>query len=695
MAGYREMIAAAVRAVDSRLRADQVAAAIERVAAHREQRRILAAAVSTDPAWFAGSVTAPPVVERLVGALQAAGSARFEFPRCGTCGRTARSVGRAADGTRMCKACDHKRRTIDCARCGRHRPAGLRLPGGHAVCASCARSHPDRLEPCVDCGEARIVHRRWPGGGSICPRCYMRRARALDDNLPGVRAVCASCGREGYCVAASTGRPSCPRCYPKRSAPCARCGRTRRVAVVWAAGPHCDRCRHEVLDSRGSCQGCGLTRRIDPRNRDGRQACSACAGLEPFSTCTTCGAEARLWERGSCSGCTLRRRLDRLFAAAAPAVAGRLAPLRAVLGPGGDHRVALDWLCRAGSGRLLAQLFDGTVEVSHQALDQVGTQAAGHLRALLVAAGILVPRDEQLARLERWITTQVGAIPDPGDRHMMATFTTWQVLRRRRQRAARGGGTGETGASRRTVLAAISLLAWLRARQRPLADITQADIDLWLAGPPGRRNARQFLTWAAARRLAPKVTIAARPASLPAATITTEQLAAFVHRMATDTSVPTVERAAGLLIALYGQPATRLVRLTADAVARHDGQVWLRLGRHQADLPPLLAGLIAELAAGRKGRARIGATASPWLFPGGQPGRPLTARWLAARITAHGLPVTSLRSAALLELAAELPASFLADLLGISPGTAVRWSRAAGGDWASYAAIRARSPASR
>jgi hypothetical protein len=44
----------------------------------------------------------------------------------------------------------------------------------------------------------------------------------------------------------------------------------------------------------------------------------------------------------------------------------------------------------------------------------------------------------------------------------------------------------------------------------------------------------------------------------------------------------------------------------------------------------------------------------------------------------------------LIQLAAELRAVLLADLVGVAPGTAVRWIRAAGGDWGNYAAERAR-----
>lgn len=690
LAGHRDVIVAAVVAVDPDVAPDAVGELVERVTPHREQRRLLAAAVSVDVDWCAGSTVAPVAVERLIAGLCELGSTRFRMPCCGECGRVAHCVGRRPDGARLCKACDHRRRTVDCVICGRHRPVGGVLSDGTRVCGPCRRSHPERLEPCSDCGQPGIVHRRRDDGRAICPRCYMRRARALEE-VPGLIATCIDCGRHGFCIGVTTGEPRCPRCHPSRTAPCARCGQTRRVAVVWAAGPHCNRCRQQILDSSGTCEACGQVRRIDPRNTDGRRVCSPCAGLEPLSTCTTCGTEARLWNRGQCDACTLGRRLDALFAGAPADVAVQLAPLRTALSVDGSHRTTLEWLTR--SLGLIAQLFDGTVAVSHGALDAVDSRPGEHLRHLLVTAGILPARNEPLARLERWLAEQLAGIDNAEDRHFIDTFATWQVLRRCRQRAERIGATASTTAARRTIRAAIELLVWLRARQRPLAKVNQADVDLWVAtGPPARRAARQFLAWAHSRRLAPKVSIAAQRVPLPASTLTAEQLQAFVHRLATDASLPTVDRAAGLLVALYGQPATRLARLRVSDVTITGDTVGLRLGRHKVDLPAVLGGLVATLLAERRGPARTGNPAtSEWLFPGGQPGRPLTPSWLAARIAAHGLPVASLRTAALLELAGELPAAFLADLLGISAGTAVRWTQAAGGEWANYAAVRARS----
>ncbi|MFI6063556.1 hypothetical protein [Streptomyces sp. NPDC051286] len=46
----------------------------------------------------------------------------------------------------------------------------------------------------------------------------------------------------------------------------------------------------------------------------------------------------------------------------------------------------------------------------------------------------------------------------------------------------------------------------------------------------------------------------------------------------------------------------------------------------------------------------------------------------------------SARSTALFQLATELPAAVLARTLGIDITVAVKWQRAAAGDWAAYAA---------
>jgi hypothetical protein len=73
------------------------------------------------------------------------------------------------------------------------------------------------------------------------------------------------------------------------------------------------------------------------------------------------------------------------------------------------------------------------------------------------------------------------------------------------------------------------------------------------------------------------------------------------------------------------------------------------------------------------------------------PGQPITPSRLGERLRDIGIRALPGRRAAITDLAAQLPAAVLADLLNITPGTAVRWMHQAGGDWNRYAAEIART----
>jgi uncharacterized protein YidB (DUF937 family) len=76
--------------------------------------------------------------------------------------------------------------------------------------------------------------------------------------------------------------------------------------------------------------------------------------------------------------------------------------------------------------------------------------------------------------------------------------------------------------------------------------------------------------------------------------------------------------------------------------------------------------------AARRGHAAIGDQGtSPWLFPGGQPGRPISAEQLTDRLRQIGIRSGQARSAALFQLATDLPAAVLARMLGIHIAVAV------------------------
>ncbi|HEY8986065.1 MAG TPA: hypothetical protein VIU15_41630 [Streptomyces sp.] len=59
---------------------------------------------------------------------------------------------------------------------------------------------------------------------------------------------------------------------------------------------------------------------------------------------------------------------------------------------------------------------------------------------------------------------------------------------------------------------------------------------------------------------------------------------------------------------------------------------------------------------------------------------------MGERLRKLGIRLAESRSTALFQLATELPAAVLARILGIDITVAVKWQRAAAGDWAAYAA---------
>ncbi|MER5359566.1 hypothetical protein [Streptomyces sp. NPDC002785] len=127
-------------------------------------------------------------------------------------------------------------------------------------------------------------------------------------------------------------------------------------------------------------------------------------------------------------------------------------------------------------------------------------------------------------------------------------------------------------------------------------------------------------------------------------------------------------------------------RATCRATASTPG-VRLHVGRASIQLSEPVAALARTVAANRKGHATIGALApSPWLFPGGQPGRPISTTQLTHRLNQLGIRPNQARSTAIFQLATEIPAAILARTLGIHTDVAVAWQRLSPGDWGNYAA---------
>jgi len=87
-------------------------------------------------------------------------------------------------------------------------------------------------------------------------------------------------------------------------------------------------------------------------------------------------------------------------------------------------------------------------------------------------------------------------------------------------------------------------------------------------------------------------------------------------------------------------------------------------------------------------RSIADASEDTWLFAGRKAGDHLSADRLRDRLKALGITSRRARHAALLALAARMPAPILAERLGIHPARAALSARLAGAPYADYVALR-------
>jgi hypothetical protein len=641
-----ELAIAAIAAVDPTIPAETVAAAVQAVTSGAGQRRQLAWALHDRPELLtgAGAEAGVPSVLRLIDELCEAGATRIVRPACPGCGRVIRLV-KPRKGVRLCRNCVAKSRAESCARCGVVREPATRDRHGRPLCPYCLITDPANQEICVGCGRCRPVSVRSPGG-PLCQRCR-----------PVGETTCSICGRFAACeTSRATGQPWCRACQ-QRWARCARCGQVKPIKGGTAEEPWCATCT-----------------RPDPSFWD---------------TCPACGETAQL-RSGPCARCALRKRLRQLLGGSTGEIRPELRALYDNLA--GIERPAsvLGWLDKSDATAVLRELASGERPLTHEALDELPEgKPLEHLRSMLVATGALPPRDEQMARLERWVTRTIAGREDPDEKRLLHRYAVWHLVRRLRGRTnGRETTHSQAAVVQQHVRAAIGLLDWLTERRLTLASCRQEDLDAWLASDDAthRREAGHFVRWAAAHKLTSLELPAVRWGG-PSGVIDAESRWEQARWLLGDDTLKPEDRVAGLLVLLYAQWPAVISRLTLRDIEISDNEVRLRLGREPVVVPEPLAALLLDLVASRRGHAALGDEGtSPWLFPGGRPGRPISADRLAERLRQLGLRPGQARSTALFQLATELPAAVLARMLGIHVGVAVQWQRACGGDWAAYAA---------
>ncbi|MGW2370275.1 hypothetical protein ACWCZ5_32585 [Streptomyces sp. NPDC001667] len=332
----------------------------------------------------------------------------------------------------------------------------------------------------------------------------------------------------------------------------------------------------------------------------------------------------------------------------------------------------------------------GRRPLTHEALDELPEgKVIEHIRSVLVATEALPKRDEQMVRLERHLKDLVTSHATAEGRKILHRYATWHLLRRLRRRSRGKEIThSQLAVARQHLRAAVYLLDWLEEQSLTLATCIQADLEHWMTSDDVRlrREAGHFVRWARSQKITRDLSFPAERWNGPSQPMDDEARWATARRLLHDDALKPEDRLAGLLLLLYAQWPAAISRLTVDHIEETERAVRIRLGAVPVELPAPVAELALRQAETRRSHAVLGRADSTWLFPGGQPGRPISAWAMGERLRKLGIRLAEARSTALFQLATELPAAVLARTLGIDITVAVKWQRAAAGDWAAYAA---------
>lgn len=486
--------------------------------------------------------------------------------------------------------------------------------------------------------------------------CYARTRRAQD--------ACEECGIVGPLATRAGGkredaRNLCGRCYRNPRRPCGVCGRLKRVALKATA------------TSPDTCPTCYQAPVID---------CSIC-GQHALGRRTTNHGRPR------CFGCQAAQQIDAALTGPDGRIRAELTPVRDALTELEQPRSLLNNWHKLASLRLLTDIAQGRLELSHDALDaRPQVFSVTYLRAVLVAAGALPPRDENAARLHRYAAKIAQDVTDPESRGVLTRYARWHVVGRAKTNRHGHISATVTARCRGDIDVARTFLDHLTTTGHNLDDYPQERLDAWISTDRSRRLS--FIRWLKRGGYLPLIRLPEPvPRKDPDHEVDPDEQIALARRLLHESGSASIEdRAAACLILLYAQPAAKIVTLTTDDIETRDGDTYLALGPEPLLLIPPLDTLITALPVAKPFGTASTLADARWLFTGKNASTHLHPASLMHRMNRLGIIARASRNTALLHLASTTPPAVFASLVGLSIGAATRWAGLAGASWNSYAA---------
>lgn len=435
---------------------------------------------------------------------------------------------------------------------------------------------------------------------------------------------------------------------------------------------------------RGTCD-CGHEG-VLPGRIDGRPACRRCSGVKLNIDCKTCGAEDELYRGSRCWSCELAQLVDQLLTNPATGVmAAELVPVARALKSMKRSNSGVTWIRQRHVTAFLKDLAMAPT-ITHEKLDELpgSERTRNYIRGLLVEHGALPRRDELAIRYNQWATGALRRVSTDEHRDVVRRYIRWHLQRRMNQMETVPHGTFLR--SKQTVTVAIEFLNWLHDHGLTLEELRQEHFDAWLAdGPSTRRFVDRFIPWAIKCRLVdPELTIARHRRGTSPKLSKSEQDAA-VERVVNTDELTVRDRAAAILVIVFGQHIEGVVALTWDDVTVTDDIVTIRLGKTEFALPSPLDQPMRQLAAAPGNDLTASHPNSNWVFRGYSPGSHLHGSSLRSRLKAV-FSTCAARLGTLHELTKLGPVPIIADALGYHPATIERHAIGSASIYAEYIA---------
>ena len=478
-------------------------------------------------------------------------------------------------------------------------------------------------------------------------------------------------------------RQSDPNQWP---VPCCRCGEHHQIAAKWPDGGVCGYCYQQAKRTTGIC-ACGHEG-VLPGRIDGQPACKRCSGVKLNIECKTCGAEGELYRAGRCWSCELAAVVDQLLTNPDTGVmADELVPVAAALKSMKRPNSGLTWIRQRHVTDLLKELAVSQT-ITHELLDDLpgADRTRNYVRGLLVEHGVLPRRDELAARYDDWATGALERVTTVEHQTVLRRYIHWHHRRRMNEMETVPRGTFLR--AKQIVTMAAEFLNWLDSCGVTLKDLRQEHLDAWLAdGPSTRRIIDRFLPWAIKGRLVdPELIIKAHRRGTSPKLSKSEQDSAVERVVHTD-ELNIRDRAAAILVIVFGQHIEDVVQLTWDNVTVTDDVVTLRLGKTTFALPSPLDEPLRQLAATPGNGLTAAHPNSNWVFPGYSPGQHIHGASLRNRLkTIFG--TRSARLGTLHELTKLGLIPIIADALGYHPATIERHAIGSASVYSQYIAAR-------